>query len=134
MNDIVIEKTAELLRLDVSKIPIGKYKLVPIEEPNPELRDGDVVQWKETGNFVYLYDPDGAALTMQYVTTPLNHPYRLVLNILDLTTAVKRGEKIVTLTPEEIELNLSILMMDSADKTSLAKKLRAAMEEKHGND
>lgn len=34
-EDIIIEKTEEYLRLDVSKIPIGKYKLVPIEKPKP---------------------------------------------------------------------------------------------------
>jgi hypothetical protein len=86
-------------------------------EPKP-LRDGDIF-WLDNGFYCHFHDTTGPCIIAQKQHGQITSDRRFLFNILSLAAAVQRGEKVVTLTRQEIR--------DLLDGYTANAKLRAAI-------
>jgi hypothetical protein len=101
------------------------------EEPNPEpktLRDGDVKIGNQSGDPYIIDKNSGRILYMKHKEDFGARHVTYGFNLYDLAAAVQRGEKVVTLTKEEMNSIIKdYKALTNCHRTSADDKLRAAM-------
>jgi hypothetical protein len=135
LDDATLEA---VLNKEPEKVVMADKATQPKEESNPEpkpLRDGDCF-WDHFNNgphLLYTEFPPSSWRCSLADHFKLNPDNPIIFNILDLAAAVQRGEKVVTLTHDEICILEQVIKCEMSCRCyeprllAIDSKLRAAM-------